>query len=108
MALYCCSLKIHAAKLHFTISSQRGKPMGSPTIPVRGCTRPSPIHTLPTHGFFLRPKLCLTKLASAVAVGLAAAMQNSEDFCLVTLAVGTTHGYKPPVPVKCCAECDSL
>lgn len=70
--------------------------MGPPIIPGRGCTRPFPIHAFPTHRFFLRPKFCLTELASAVAVSLTTKSLSFENFCLAVLTVGTTHRRKPP------------
>jgi len=66
--------------------------MTSPVFPARGCSRPLPVHALPSHWL---PETSLAKLAATIAIGFAAAMQNFEDFRLLIFAIGTKHGREP-------------
>jgi hypothetical protein len=70
--------------------------MTAPPSSIRGRTRPLPVHTFPSDRFLLRSEASLAELATTVTVSLAAKTPNSENFCLTILAVGTTHGHKPP------------
>lgn len=88
-------LEILSAHLHFAASPQSRNAMTLPASPGRSCTGPLPVHPLPTHRLFLRPKPCLTELAAAVTVCLAAKKLSFEDFCLAIPAVRTTHGSEP-------------
>ena len=95
MSSYASQPKIQTARLHFAFPAQGGDSMSSPTLPVRGCTRPFPVHALPTYWFFLRSEACLTELTAAIAVCFATKTFSSEDLCLTVLAVRTSHGREP-------------
>jgi hypothetical protein len=70
--------------------------VAAPASSVWGRTGPFTIYPFPTDRLLLGPKVCLTEPAPTVTASLAAKIPNSEDFCLVILAVGTAHGREPP------------
>jgi len=96
--------KIHAAQLDFAYSAESRDTVTPPAVPARGCTRPLTVNTFPTYRFLFRPEACLAKLAATIAIGFAAAMQNSEDFRLLIFAIGTKHGREP---LSCFLQSDS-
>lgn len=92
--------EVHAARFHFAISTKSRRSMTAPPSSIRRCARPFTVHTFPTDWLFLRPKFCLTELAAAVTVCLAAKTLSSEDVRLAIFAVGTAHGHTPPSSVN--------
>jgi hypothetical protein len=88
-------LEIETAGLYLAVSFQGRHSMLLPAPPIRGCTWPFPVHTFPMYRLLLRPKSRLAKLTPTIAISFAAAIQNSRDFRLPILAVGTTHGEPP-------------
>src|SRR5258708_138241 len=82
-------LEIYFAKLHFASSSKCRDSMTFPTHARWALARPLPVHAFPAYRLLLCPKPCLTELAAAVAVRLAAKELSSEDFRLAIPAVRT-------------------
>lgn len=66
--------------------------MVPPALAIGRCSRPFPVHALPTYWSLLRAEFRFAEVAAAVAIGLTAAKQSLEHLGLRISAIRAEHG----------------
>jgi hypothetical protein len=93
----------------FALVSEGGMdmPAGLELVLRDGCSRPIPVHALPTHRSFFSTKTGFAKLAASIAGGrLCCDEKGLEHFRLTIPAVRATHGLGLP---SCeTAKCETI
>jgi hypothetical protein len=98
MATHSWLLEIDSTRLNLAVPFERRGSMVLPALAIGGCSKPFPVHALPTHSLLLGAEPGFAEVATPVAVGFATAIDCFENFGLRISTIGAQHSQEPPFP----------